>query len=29
MIHKTASDHHALDNALSEMRKGGFEWGGH
>jgi hypothetical protein len=29
MIHKTASNHHALDNAISEMRAGGFEWRGH
>lgn len=29
MIHKTASDHHAFDNAVSEMRKGGFVWSEH
>lgn len=29
MIHKTASDHHALDNAVSEMRRGGFVWSEH
>lgn len=29
MIHKTATDHHALDNAISLMRPGGFEWRGH
>jgi DNA invertase Pin-like site-specific DNA recombinase len=28
MIHKTASDHRALDNLVSEMRSGGFEPGG-
>jgi hypothetical protein len=26
MVHKTASDHHALGNLLSEMRKLGFKW---
>ena len=25
MAHKTASDHHALGNLLSEMRVGGFK----
>jgi hypothetical protein len=25
MIHKTASDHRALDNAISLMRPGGFD----
>lgn len=29
MLHKTASDNRALDNAISEMRAGGFEWKGH
>jgi hypothetical protein len=27
MIHKTASDHRALDNLISEMRPGGFDPG--
>lgn len=29
MVHKTASDSHALDNAVSEMRNAGFSWRGH
>ena len=29
-IHKTTSDsQHSLENAISEMRKGGFVWKGH
>jgi len=29
-IHKTTSDsQHGLENAISEMRKGGFVWKGH
>jgi hypothetical protein len=28
MIHKTASDHHAIENAISLMRDGGFKWRG-
>ena len=27
MIHKTASDHRALENLIAEMRGGGFEPG--
>lgn len=25
----TPSDHHSLENAISQMRKYGFEWKGH